>query len=165
MKNNKGFAPVAVIIVIIIVLAVGGLVYYMGKNSNSFSQTAKDNNYQPQKNQNGNNNTPPGLNPATLANAVIRSITATTRSEAKVYFEQQKGSYKNVCQTASFEKDINDLKTQGNAETVTCYDSVESYAISATSPYPSGSSSGFICADSLGFAGLIKSNITGPKCQ
>ena len=33
MKQNKGFAPIIIALVAVIVLAVGGIAYYMGKNS------------------------------------------------------------------------------------------------------------------------------------
>ena len=57
MKNNKGFAPIAIILIIIAALAVGGVAYYMRKSSSIPSQNAPVNNYQPPVNQNGTTST------------------------------------------------------------------------------------------------------------
>lgn len=50
MKNNKGFAPIAIILIIIAVLAVGGIAYYVGKSPNT-PPVVEENNL-PQENQN-----------------------------------------------------------------------------------------------------------------
>ncbi len=44
MKNNKGFAPIAVVLIIVAVLAVGGIAYYTGKSSSPAPQNALENN-------------------------------------------------------------------------------------------------------------------------
>ena len=51
MKNNKGFAPIAIVLIIIAVLAVGGVAYFAGKSSNSLPQNVVPDNYQSSGNQ------------------------------------------------------------------------------------------------------------------
>lgn len=67
MKNNKGFAPIAIILIIIAVLAVGGIAYYMGKSSSTLPNVV---NNPPQENQN-NVVTPPVQN--TEVNNVVNN--------------------------------------------------------------------------------------------
>lgn len=57
MKNNKGFASLAIVLIIIAVLAVGGVAYYAGKSATPAPQNTAENNYQPPVNQNNTTNT------------------------------------------------------------------------------------------------------------
>lgn len=43
MKNNKGFAPVAVVLIVVAVLAIGGIAYYAGKSSSVIPQNIPEN--------------------------------------------------------------------------------------------------------------------------
>lgn len=52
MKDNKGFASIAIIAIIVGVLVVIGGVYYLGKNSKTISENIKVDNSQTQENQN-----------------------------------------------------------------------------------------------------------------
>ncbi|OGI57615.1 hypothetical protein A3B85_02465 [Candidatus Nomurabacteria bacterium RIFCSPHIGHO2_02_FULL_37_13] len=76
MKNNKGFAPIAIILIIFAVLAVGGVAYYAGKSSSPTTQNIPENNYQPAGQNipvvNSNNTTPNQQN----ANSVEGYITS-----------------------------------------------------------------------------------------
>jgi len=95
-----------------------------------------------------------------LTDKNINEITSKTRANAEIYFDKNYESnigYKNVCQALSSE--INELK-KANVKNVKCYDSKESYAISASLV-----KTGFSCADSFGFNDIITNNIVGPKCQ
>lgn len=58
MKNNKGFAPIAIVLIVIAVLAIGGIAYYVGTKNNSVPQNTQENNNQPPANQNNTTNTP-----------------------------------------------------------------------------------------------------------
>ncbi len=58
MKTNKGFSLTVIILFIVGVLAVGGVVYYIGKNSNPTLQNTGESNNYPPANQNGENNLP-----------------------------------------------------------------------------------------------------------
>lgn len=58
MKNNKGFAPIALVLIIIAVLVIGGGVYYMGKSSNTLPKVEDNNLQQEEQNQNNVVNTP-----------------------------------------------------------------------------------------------------------
>ena len=59
MKNNKGFAPIAIIFIIIAVLAVGGVAYYTGKSSKTAPKNIEENSINlSQENQNNIANTP-----------------------------------------------------------------------------------------------------------
>lgn len=42
MKNNKGFTPVAVLLIVLGIVIIGGVVYYIGKNSNISSQNTPE---------------------------------------------------------------------------------------------------------------------------
>lgn len=57
MKNNKGFAPIAIVLIIVAVLAVGGIAYYAGKSSTPAPQNVPENNVT--NNPVVNSNTPP----------------------------------------------------------------------------------------------------------
>ena len=69
MKNNKGFAPIAIVLIIIVVLAVGGVAYFAGKSSKPLPQNVVENNLPPE-NQN-NVTTPPVQN--TQVNNVVNN--------------------------------------------------------------------------------------------
>ena len=56
MKNNKGFAPIAIVLIVIAVLAVGGVAYYAGKSSSTLPKVSENN--VPQENQNNVANVP-----------------------------------------------------------------------------------------------------------
>ncbi|MFA6585853.1 MAG: hypothetical protein WCS86_01705 [Candidatus Paceibacterota bacterium] len=57
MKNNKGFAPIALVIAIIAVLAIGGGAYYLGTQSNYVPRYTDSNNVQPVGDQSQDNST------------------------------------------------------------------------------------------------------------
>jgi hypothetical protein len=90
--------------------------------------------------------------------AEVKSSISTARAFAELYFDQNQGSYKDVCKLG-FNEVIDKLKNI-SGEKYFCYDSKESYAIAA-----SLSTEGFYCAESSGFAGEIKNQITTTKCQ
>jgi len=52
MKNNKGFAPIAILFAVITVLAVGGVAYYTGKSSSPKNEVTDNSNYFPPVDQN-----------------------------------------------------------------------------------------------------------------
>lgn len=58
MKTNKGFSSTIITFVIVGVLAVGSVVYYIGKNSNTTLQNTGESNNYPPASQNGENNLP-----------------------------------------------------------------------------------------------------------
>ncbi len=59
MKYNKGFAPIIILLITLGVLAVGGVVYFAGKNSALKNEVADNSNYYPSVQQNQN---PPTTN-------------------------------------------------------------------------------------------------------
>ena len=59
MKNNKGFAPIAIVLIVIAVLAVGGIAYYAGKSSTPAPQNETEDNITNNPVVNSNTTTPP----------------------------------------------------------------------------------------------------------
>ncbi|MFA6585854.1 MAG: PsbP-related protein [Candidatus Paceibacterota bacterium] len=57
MKNNKGFAPIALVLAILAVLAIGGGAYYVRTQSNYVSKYTDSNNVQPVGDQSQDNST------------------------------------------------------------------------------------------------------------
>jgi len=80
MKNNKGFAPIALVLIIIAVLVIGGIAYYSGKSPNTLPTNNVGESNLPQVNQNTVTNTPPVNNQVdnTANNNARTTITTTT---------------------------------------------------------------------------------------
>lgn len=80
MKNNKGFAPIAIVLIIIAVLVVGGIVYYVGTKNNSIPQNTQENNYQPQTQNTIPNTNPSSANKTFSETEIIASLKTNWQS-------------------------------------------------------------------------------------
>ena len=90
------------------------------------------------------------------ADVMIKSSIKSALSQADIFHNKNKSSYKGFCNSSDF-KTL--LKNMTNTKGITCKDATTSYAISAML-----SDKSYWCADSKGFSGLTKKPITTTSC-